>query len=231
MNNGFACILFFLMVPCTIQAQEPILKMNKANVTIHTGPMVSWLRGNTSVDNTNQNKKKIKLGYTIGLLYDKPLNQKLGFSTGLLFERKGGISLTDATYYDEVDQVTKQGVIEFEYRYDYFTLPIFLTYEIDRGNLSFGGGGFVGYLNKQVLFRNPLFPSSGISFFDETELNTLFDLGVAANVKYKIHLNEHTYLTLQVLNTYGLLNIRRELMDNQSMKTNSLSFLIGINIK
>jgi len=200
----------------------------KTDIHFFSGLSISYLRGNVAVDNNIMNQRKSKYGYAVGLTFNRELHRKFSLTTGLIFEKKGSISNTTATYFDETDQSLKQGIIEYEY--DYFTLPVQIFYSIgSRKMLSVGVGPFVSYLKKQTLARNFLFVYStpGRELTDETDMNTKLDFGIVTNILFKIPLNSRSLLSLQLSNTLGLLNIRPNLYQEQVMKTNNTSLLIG----
>lgn len=191
------------------------------------GPTLSFLRGNLEVDNNTQNKRKIKIGYSLGVGLTNKLGKSFEIMLGLVFEKKGGKSHSTTTYFDELDQTFKQGTIEFNYDYKYFTIPIQVYYLFGKQDqFSCGLGPYISHLNKQTLKRTPLFKGS-VGLTDETDRNTKFDFGITASLTFKIPINSRLSIRCQVLNTLGLLNIRPDLYDGQTMKNNNTSFLIG----
>lgn len=196
-------------------------------VEIFGGPSLSFLRGNLEVDNNNQNERKIKIGYSLGVGLSNKLGKSFEIMLGLVFEKKGGQSHSTTTYFDEQDQTFKQGTIEFNYDYKYLTIPIQVYYLFGKQDqFSCGIDPYISHLNKQTLKRTPLFNGS-VGLTDETHRNTKFDFGITASLTFKIPINSKISIRCQILNTLGLLNIRPDLYEGQTMKTNNTSFLIG----
>ena len=203
----------------------------RSEFQIFAGPSISFLRGNLEVDNTNQNERDPKFGYSIGFKLVTEIRKKLSISYGLMFEKKGSISNATVTYFDETDQTFKQGLVEYDFEYDYFTIPTQLYYSIgSTQRISAGIGPFISYLKKQTKARNPSF-SAARELTDETELNTKFDFGIIATVSFSIPIGQKNSLSVQLTNTLGLINIRPNLYTGQVMKTNNTSLLIGLNTK
>lgn len=114
------------------------------------------------------------------------------------------------------------------YDYKYFTIPIQLCYLFGKQDqYSCGIGPYLSYLNKQTLKRTPFF-NSPPELTEETDQNTKLDFGITASMAFKIPINSKISISCQVLNTLGILNIRPELYEGQTMKTNNTSFLIGL---
>jgi hypothetical protein len=200
----------------------------KTEFQIFAGPSVSFLRGNLEVDNTEQNERDPKYGYSLGFAFSTELKGRVSITYGLMFEKKGSISNATVTYFDELDQTFKQGLVEYDYEYDYFTFPIQLFYQIGSTEKLYAGfGPYLSYLKKQTKARNPSF-SPARELTDETELNTKFNFGIITTVFFKIPLSTRNSLSLHLTNTLGLINIRPNLYTGQVMKTNCTSLLIGL---
>src|SRR5690606_6177809 len=60
------------------------------------------------------------LGYTLGIYGEYPIVPKLNLLSGLIYNRKGG----------ENGGSFAQGHVKFEYRYDQFSIPIMLRYDV-----------------------------------------------------------------------------------------------------
>ncbi len=198
----------------------------KTEFQIFAGPSVSFLRGNLEVDNTEQNERDPKYGYSLGFAFSTELKGRVNITYGLMFEKKGSISNATVTYFD---QTFKLGLVEYDYEYDYFTFPLQLYYTLSKSNkFSLGIGPYFGFLKKQIRVRKTLFPPGSISYDDETELNTKFDFGIVTTVLFRIPLSARNSLSLHLTNTLGLINIRPNLYTGQVMKTNCTSLLIGL---
>ena len=223
-------ILFFSVFIVFQSALGQIVgAIKETEIQILAGPSISFLRGNLEVDNNFQNERKPKYGYSIGIGFNRRLIKDFSISYGLIFEKKGGVSHSVTTYFDQVDQSLKQGTIEYEYNYEYFTIPVQIFHRIGKTNkFSFGIGPYLSYLKRQIRVRRSLFPPGNISYDDETDVNTMFDFGIMASISFKVPINSKNFLSIQIANTLGLLNIRPNLYQGQVMKTNNISLLVGL---
>lgn len=235
-KNIFVFLLAFSCVSISKAQQAPDVsgttrKQLLSRVEIIGGPNFSFLRGNTSVDNTFENTRKIRNGISIGVGFYHRLNRSLDLNVKILYEQKGGISETVGAYYDTTSQSLKQGTVQSNYRYDYYSMPILLDYRFGkRQQFSVGVGPFASYLQKQIVTQKFLF-SGSIDTFDRIAYNTKFDLGLALKIGFNISLTEKRDMSLQLLNTLGLNNT--SLVSNPGQKTNSntTSLMIGIILK
>lgn len=239
MINVFACLPFvaaFLSVQCLLAQNTPdpstlTRKRFFSKIELVGGPSLSFLRGNTSVDNTFENSRKFRNGFSVGVGFSHTLKGRLELNLKFLFEEKGGISETIGTYYDSVSQSLKQGKVESNYRYDYYSLPILIDYKFgSRRQFRIGFGPFVSYLQKQVVTQKfPFFGS--INTMDRTNLATKLDLGLAFKIGYNIPLNANLSLSFQILNTLGLKNTSLTSKPGQVTNSNNTSIMVGIILK
>lgn len=231
-------LLLIVSLPVWAQENIPNQKMfknklrardEKTAIQIFAGPSISFLRGNTEVDNNNQNERSPKYGYSIGISLNRKLTGNFNISYGLIFEKKGGVSHSVATYFDQIDQTFKQGTVEYEYIYEYFTAPLQIFHRVGKSDkFSVGVGPYFSFLKNQIRVRRSLFPPPGnISYDDETDSNTKLDFGIITSILFKVPINSNNLISVQITNTWGLLNIRPNLYQGQVMKTNNTSLLIG----
>lgn len=192
------------------------------------GPAISFLRGNVGVETTTLVTRKLKIGYTFGLGLVHTVDDRYDISAQFLFERKGGVSESITIYFDEATQSLKQGKVNTDYSYDYYTLPIFADCKFgQKRRLNIGFGPFASYLQKQILTEKFLY-SGAIQTRVETDLNTKFDFGIASKIGYVVPLKSNVDIRFQLLNTRGLINTRLNTYPGQIMNSNNTSLLIGI---
>ncbi len=230
MKKVTVVIIFFSLFIVFKSASGQIGGVTKeTEIQILAGPSISFLRGNLEVDNNFENERKPKYGYSIGIGFNRRLIKDFSLSYGLIFEKKGGVSHSVTTYFDQVYQSLKQGTIEYVYNYEYFTIPVQIFHRIGKTNkFSFGIGPYLSYLKRQIRVRRSLFLPGNISYDDETDANTMFDFGIRASISFRVPINSTNFLLIQMSNTLGLLNIRPNLYAGQFMKTNNTSLLIGL---
>ena len=237
MHGKLASFLLLFLSPFCLLAQkdDPKLIEYKANkfiqeIGIFAGPSINFLRGNLEVDDGFQNERKLLVGRSVGVkIRSKTFLKKLTLSVAFMFDRKGGKSLSTGEYFDLADQVLKLGVIEFRYKYKYYTIPLRLEYAFGKKNkFKIEGGGYTSYLKKQVREREELFSSDPFSSFEETDFNYTMDYGVSMGVSYTLPIHQSFSISIELINNLGLRNIRPNLNPGQEMKTNSTALLIGI---
>src|SRR5262245_61069778 len=122
-----------------------------ASTEVYIGPAVGFLRGNVDVDNTIQNTRKMRTGFSVGVGFSHRFSRNLNLNIKLLYENKGGISELSGTYYDSVSQSLRQGTAEFSYRFNYYSLRILVDFTpLHSERLRVGCGPFVSCLQKQT---------------------------------------------------------------------------------
>lgn len=199
-----------------------------SEVEFYAGPGIGLLRGNTSVDNSDLNRRKVKISYAYGMGLNHNINDRFTLNNKLFFERKGGVSEITGTYFDETTQTYKTGRSEQDYSFHYYTLGISPTYTFGKKKrFRIGCGPYLSYLKKQTLKQTTFFRGSG-AIIDETEYYRKFDFGVSISVSHRVPLSSATILSLELLNTMGLINTGLNMHEGQVMKTNNTSLLIGL---
>jgi hypothetical protein len=233
----FLLLLFVLPTYVTGQTledqyfQAPKRFLSQFEIAI--GPSISSLRGNPGVDNTSQNTRKTKIGYVFAIGAVHEINEKFEVVGRLMYEHKGGKNEHIMTYFDEETQTFMQGQADDNHKYKYYTIPILLRYNAGKKNqLKFAAGPFISLLDKQTrtVIHN-YHNRKGQSFWEETEYNTKYDFGISGEISYEIPLNKVVSIDLQLSHILGLKNVRPQMLEPYTMKTNNTSFLIGFVIK
>lgn len=186
-------------------------------------PSFCALRGNLGVDNSEQNTREIKIGYSVGVGVSRQMTKKFGVGALLLYERKGGKSSQVALYFDPSTQTFTNVSVLYDFRYDYITLPIMFNY-YPRSKFGVSTGAFISWLNKQTLETTIV---NRKSLSDETDLNSNTDAGLAIRFSYSLSLANRMVM-VSIHQNIGLKNVRLIFPDEQTMKTYNVMLTLGL---
>jgi hypothetical protein len=236
MHGSILSLLLFLSINLFAQEKQSdystyASKKLFSEIEIYVGPGIGFLRGNASVDNSEFNKRKVKITYAYGIGLNHNINDRLSLNNKLFFERKGGVSELTGTYFDESTKTYKKGISEHDYSFNYYTLDISAAYKLGkRKKLSIGCGPYLSYLKKHTHKQITFFRGSG-AFFDETEHYRKFDFGVSMLIGYHIPVSPKVQLNVRLINALGLVHTGLNFYEGQVMKTNNTALLIGFTSK
>lgn len=199
--------------------------MRKYQIELLAAPAFCVLRGNLGVDNWEQNTREPKIGYSVGIGMTRRLTKKMEVEALVMYERKGGKSSQWALYYDPSTQLFSNVSVLYDFKYDYFTMPLMINYT-HRAKIFMSAGGFISLLNKQTL-ETRIGNSQSVS--DETDFNSKTDAGLAIRFGYNFLLAKRS-LRVSVHQNIGLRNVRLIIPDDQTMKTYNALLTFGFSV-
>lgn len=187
-------------------------------IGIEGGPSISSIRGNEIVEE-NESLISFEVGGSIEYFFSESLSLKSGF----IFEKKGYETESVIDNYGGIPHDSYQ----VKATYNYLTIPLFVKYQFgNKLKIFFNGGSYLSYL----LSSKSKVRSFGSS--DHSELNNSLDLGISLGTGVLFPLSEEFDLSFEFRDNLGLINISKaDIINNGSLKTNSLNFLLGVNLK
>lgn len=223
-------ILTFVSITILTNGQNPnglFSNIDEINVTL--GPNLSSLYN----DNITNEIRQPKIGYTAQLGLSRAIGDKFSFRVNFLYERKGLKTKIQGSYYDATKDstncscTTSIGFIVNETNLDYIILMPSIRFNPPNKKIYFDVGLFAGHLVKAKakttkLWDNTHYYTNAIDSFKKT------DFGISISLGYKIIIRESTYLNIQLMDNWGILD---STSSDVITRTNALSFLIGLNFK
>lgn len=238
MNAIHFCLFFVLaMVPFSAFSQaepknyEPHMpKPVISQFEIIGGPGISFLRGSRAVESNGVNKRRVKLGSTVGVSATHAFSSRLSLKSLVIRETKGGELHSQNTYFDEVTQAMKVGQTEEEYVFTCYTITMMFSYSAGRKTKThLSVGPYLSHLEKQIVKTSHSPGSTGI--WDQSDFNKEFEWGASISVSHQFRVNKSIFLSGSILNVWGLTDTRRPEKTYGVTKTNHTIFLLGIIIK
>jgi hypothetical protein len=210
-NNCVALLVLFFI------SASSFGQLKKLAVGYEKGLSLVSMRGNFVVENS----QKSKLGFTIGVFLQYNFNANLALRTNISFERKG-CAFGSHTGYDSAGNPAS--VKSFS-RFDYLCLPILVRAGFGKKYRIFiNAGPYIGYLLGQA----DVTKINGEKSIEKHIANfNKADLGVSGGAGVEIPLKRYV-LSFEIRDNLGLSNISKlPVMDDGSIKTNALNFLIA----
>ena len=178
------------------------------------------------------NAQKLKIEYAVKVTLIHSLSKTFELCTSLLFERKG----IKSTAISSIETVRITG----DRTNDYLTLSLIPRYMIGKQpRFNIGIGGYISLLKSSKTAY--VYDSSGVrrQYYGAAEPHyRKYDFGISLEVGYIIPLNQNKLITIQILNSNGLIDIDRYDRYSSSSpslvsmsRNNSLSLLVGVRFK
>lgn len=198
-------------------------QQNKFDIGIEGGPSRTFLRGNDFTEEYTDPKTGFSGG--ISLQYNFP--KIFSIRTNLAFERKGSLSKGTFINTDE----GSEGEFIAHLNYEYLTLPVLIRAGFGNKVKYFvNAGPFLGYLMKhEIITKAAGYPTLTNEY---TNYYKQFDAGITAGLGVTIPIKEKIYISCEIRNNLGFLNISKvPVVNDGTIKTNSTNLLVGLAYK
>ena len=195
-------------------------QQNKLAIGIEGGPGLIHFRSNSSMWFNHRT-----MGYAGALTVQYNLNKVFALRTGLGLYRKGS-QTDDITITDDAGKIL--GVTQFNYYFDYATLPVLLRASIGKKVHYFvNAGAYFGYLTRVHFIAKESFGRPNISSGNEMSKYQHFDAGLATGFGLELPIKNKLLLSLELRNNTGLYNIYKT-NPIYTLNTRSTNVLIGV---
>lgn len=186
------------------------------SIGLETGPSISSLRGNALANETNS-----ALHFSSAISIQYAITDVFSLRTAIGYERKGAKSFVEITS-STADPVGETTIYT---NLDYLTVPVLARFTTHAGkvNLFFNAGPHAAFLLKSVSGIKE-FQSMPAESYDNTSSSKRLDLGLSTGLGLSLPIGEKVALSFEVRNNLGLIN-------NNTVKNNSINFLFGISRK
>lgn len=193
---------------------------NKFDVGVEGSPSLISLRGNDFIDEFHEST----IGFSGGFFLQYNVNKVVSLRTNIAYERKGSnvsfqISDTNGNFLGEGTNHTNL---------NYLILPILARATFgERIKYFLNVGPYFGYLiNQTVVIKGDNIPTTR----DKNMYNLKrFDTGISTGLGLSYPIKTKYALSLEIRNNLGLYNLSAVTMpNNESIKTNSVNFLLGL---
>lgn len=200
------------------------------------GPNHFSLRGSDFLD-----EAKSDYGVFFGFSYEYKFNKHLSLITGITLEQKiiNYDSQFSISFFNELEEYeTHDYSVETKNKYQYFSLPLLLKYNIGKNNPFFVNGGFfiatTGKNKKSTRITNE---TIGYSYNNPTtnKYNFVFandidgyDYGVSFGIGKSFSLNSKTNFSIELRDNLGLVNAISGINNrgvSGDIKTNTLNLI------
>jgi hypothetical protein len=199
-------------------------------VEIFGGVSSLSIRGSDEVGEGRQSMFRLNGG--INFKYN--FNDQIGLLSGLDYSLKGGRQIIDVIYYDEMSNTEKTGQNEYINEYRYLILPLFIRYKFLKKRLLFVEvGGYYGFLRRANTTLTLLY-SGYTHTSNDTESYERSDFGILGGLGLNLPIRNKLSVLLKITTNMGLADISNldpQMFTHDVIKTNSSSFLAGINLK
>lgn len=213
----FTALLGFL-------ATTSIAQNNTMEIGVEGGPNMIGLRGNEALKKFHNQG----LGFFGGLSFQYNLNESISLRTGVAFERKGSVMKLDG--YDVNGNF--MGKITSYTNLNYLTIPVLFRYSLGVGEnikVFANAGPYMGFLMADRLVMK------GAGDMKISENETQFqktDFGISAGLGVLVPIGEKYSFSFEARNNLGLMDISTgPIVNNGTIKTNALNFLVGFSYK
>jgi hypothetical protein len=214
----------FILIFCLLSG---VLEAQKISYSLLAGPNMNTHRGNKILEKLHHPF----YSYSISGNISYHLQTNFCISTGLAYERKGTKSISDSLYDNDANYM---GSGKTNHILNYLVLPLNAEYRSGQKIIFYAGAGvYAGLLlNSKEKYTLHLVNGSNYEGTSHTGLYKSFDLGLNLKTGLTIPLRKHYNLQIEVKDDLGLMNISSvPVIDNGSIKTNSLNLLAGISFK
>lgn len=192
---------------------------NKIRFGVQGGMTYSSLRGNASAENLNSG-----IDFLFGISLEYQIKERLSLIANVSYDRK---SVNDKSYIEIIENPEDPGFygkVKIIANYQYLSIPVLLKYDFgDNHSFFINGGPFLGYLLKSQLSND--YDNSST---DTTDDNKKMDFGLTFGIGKTFKLNNNQEITVEIRDNLGLSNTSNiDVVDNGSIKTNSLNLICG----
>jgi hypothetical protein len=220
MNRLVIYFSFVLFLLCTnVDGQNTELK-----ITIT--PTLTSLRGNSFTKEYFDPAMNLSMGVGVNHF----IGEKSVFSAELSFDKKGGGDKSNLIYENPETGQIEEGTMHLRSNFSYLTLAMECRHRLGKKiKYEFGAGLYTGYLMKQVLKAKF---NGHKDKLDETDSYKKMDFGLSISFNAYIPVNDNLYFIAGLNDKLGLLNVStKPLIDDGSIKHNSLGLLLGLGFK
>jgi hypothetical protein len=194
---------------------------NILNVGFETGSNISKLRGNEFIENYHSSR----IGCCAGLSGQFNFKKIISIRTAITYELKGSTFEFPPTAFSGQTNETLRGKENF----NFLTIPILIRATFGKKiNYFINTGSYYSYLLRQTQFIETFQNSDEIKsnttlYFKRNELGVSAGFGISYSPKMPI------IISFELRNNLGLTNLSRlEVYNDGTVKTNSVSLLLGV---
>jgi hypothetical protein len=187
------------------------------------------IRGSDEVGEGRQSMLRPYIGVNLKFTF----SDQISLLSGLDYNIKGGRQIIDVTYYDEPSNTEKKGQVEYINEFRYLAIPINIRYNFLKKRILFiECGGYYGILFRESTTRVELF-----SGYKQTSVRTEMyknDFGIQGGIGLNLPVRNRLSALFKMTYCMGLADISNfypPMFTHHVIKTNSTSFLAGINLK
>ena len=167
-----------------------------------------------------------------GINVEYLINEKLSLKLELNYERKSQKADNTLEIFD-TNGSSKVYNFTSKKNYDYMVLPIMMKYSFSNINSFYiNGGPFIGYLLKSNI-TNDLENINGLNNgpFETTKYNNKTDFGLSIGLGKNFEIKEKNSIFIEIRENLGLSNTSKNaIIENGTVKTNSLNLIIGYSL-
>lgn len=223
-------LLFTVLLGVTVTVGAQFKAFKKIDeIEVSVGPSFLSIRGSQEVSQGREPLVKLNGGISL----EHNLNDKISFIGGIFYGKKGGRQVLKVIYYDTVSQLEERGEIEYVVEFKYLSIPIVVRYNFLKKKILFiEAGPYLGILLRETTTITRLY-SGDKNSFDGTE-NYGNDFGISIGVGLNLPIYNKISLSAKINSNIGLNDVSKldaKMFSGDVIKTNSTSFLIGINFK
>lgn len=257
--NAFVLIIFLLSVSnawaqSTMKADNnmPLKFINK--VELFAGPSLSFNYGNKFIENYKdeniENKRFLKFGYTAGIGVYHTVSKKVQLNARFQYEQKGR-----KTELNTPLTSTSRVINLKDYSYNYLTLAIAPQMMFGKNQqwiVSIGGYyGRIRGMKRYEKVENTLDNTTSegrddgrsfedvnsdggvytFTFIDRLRSFETNDFGITTSIGYAINVKKNQKLIVQLVDTFGLVNINKDNPYNQEENNHSVSILLSYTLE
>ena len=213
-------IKLFLIIFLLLFGIKGYNQNSKIDFGIVAGPAYTYL---TAPENKSLNKYP-RVAFSSGIFIELKLSDKINYSSELLFERKS--TLTKLLGQMWIDEGNRPSDVYSKQHFDYLTVPVSLKYELlEKQKIYFKAGAYIGYLlSSHGVIANSQHNAG--EHYNRTSNYNKLDFGFLFSMGKQLMINDKKYLLFEFRYNLGMINIHQR--TDQSVKTNSFVFLIGM---
>jgi len=210
--------MFLIQESSNAQAIHIQSVSKKITLGFEIGPGLASLRGNDVVDKYNSSL----FVFSSGASLQYHLNDKFSLKSGIAYERKGNYSNPQVVDYNG----NLLGYANSHMHLNYLVVPVLFKAEIGRQlKWFFNAGPYIGFL---LDAKESIKLNGEESTMDLTDTYESTDLGISGGAGLAYQLNTQLGLSFEIRDDWGLKNIGKNVANNQTIKNNSIQFLLGL---
>jgi hypothetical protein len=216
-------ISFCVLLALTFQFTNSYGQQNKFAIGIEAGANLGHFYGNPILKKYGESTVREYRG--ISLQYN--INRTFSLHTGLAYEQKGHHAKLQTINYNGMPTAT----IISNFTYSYLTVPAMVRATFGKRFRYFVNlGPYAGYALKQI--SKTEYPQAYTIETDDSKSMKQTDFGISAGSGIAFPVDSKLDLSLEIRNNLGLVNISKvQVVENESIKTNTLNLLIGLSYK